>query len=116
MAEQLALIEIEQEIRLTDRQQHALEDVKHAGPDGVDADQIGANWCALKGIHDAGTRCAYDGKSGRQVLDSLAAKGLVTYRKASRAKEIPRGWVLTGTQAPERELTGMLADDQELPY
>ena len=120
MPEQLALIEIEAEVKLTDRQALALDDVRRAGPDGIDADQIGANWCAEKGIHSADNRCAYDGKSGRQVLESLAAKGLVTYRRSNRAKSFPGGWVIAGTSSVPTgtgpACVGMLEPSEAIPF
>lgn len=90
---QLTLIPTEP--RLTDRQAFALNHVLHAGPDGVTADEIGALWCAQKGIHSPDDRCVHDGQSGQQLLRSLEAKGLVRYRRARGQR--PGGWFATGT-------------------
>lgn len=85
--------------RLTARQAHVLELLHTAGHDGLDADQAGAHLCALKGIHTADTRCQWDARGGRQVLEALAAKGLARYRRANRARSLPGAWLATNLTA-----------------
>lgn len=68
--------------RLTDKQRYILDAVHRAGADGLQADEAGALWCELHGRHTAGDRCQFDGSSGKAVLHSLRAKGLVRYRRA----------------------------------
>jgi hypothetical protein len=78
---QLALLP-EAPPKLTDKQRYILDAVQRAGPDGLQADEAGALWCELHGRHSAGDRCQFDGSSGKAVLHSLRAKGLVRYRGA----------------------------------
>lgn len=114
--EQLALIAPELP-KLTDRQQTVLEALQRAGQDGLDTDAAGALLCAAKGIHGPNDRCQYDGRSGKQVLEALAAKGHARYRRANRARGIHGAWLATGQPDPEPPRpNAMLADDQPIPF
>lgn len=114
--EQLALI-APAPPKLTDRQQTVLDALTRAGQDGIDTDQAGALLCAHKGIHGPDDRCQYDGRSGKQVLEALAAKGLCRYRRANRGRGIHGAWLATGQPEPEPERpSAMLADTEPIPF
>lgn len=66
---------------LTERQQHALQLLQHAGRAGLTVDEVGAAWCAHRGKHSDDTRCAWCGQNGRDVLKALRRKGKVKQRR-----------------------------------
>lgn len=110
MTEQLALIpEAPPAPRpLTDRQQYALAVVERAGIDGIHTDELGAALCERNGKHPAGDRCRWCGKAGREVLLALKDRELVRYRAKLKA------WV--AIRAADQPLSGMLPDDQPIPF
>jgi hypothetical protein len=106
--------------KLTERQQLALDHLEHAGPDGLAADHIGAllhqtKPAGTRGHHTAETRCLYCGKTGREVLEALKAKGLARYRRARG--DTPGAWVTSDQPAtPPRAVRGMLPDSEAIPF
>lgn len=101
MTEQLALLEVEPAIRLTDRQAAVLDAVQTAGRDGIDTDHAGAILHARNGYHDIDSRCRHCGRDGRSVLrGELERKGLVRYRRGNR--QTPGGWVAVAPLESEK--------------
>lgn len=64
---------------LTPRQQAAYTLI--ATNDGVTADQVGANWHAIRGRHAAASRCEWCHTEGVSVVRTVALRPLVTYRR-----------------------------------
>lgn len=99
MTEQLALLDLAPEIKLTDRQQAVLDALKAAGPDGLDTDQAGAiahETPAASGYsHTRDTRCVHCAHAGKQILERLAELGLARYRRANRSKSLHGVWLAT---------------------
>jgi hypothetical protein len=83
MSEQLPLVEVDPEPRLTDRQQLALTALQDAGADGLHADEVGARLHEAKQTkwaHSREERCVYCAGDGLQVLRRLRELGLARYR------------------------------------
>lgn len=77
------------------------------------ADECGAIAHSLKDkrSHSPDTRCDWCGKQGRQILDALVAKGLARRRRGGgQYVYVPAG------KAPRPRPTGMLADDEPIPF
>lgn len=89
--QQLALVDLDPVVKLTDRQQATLDALTAAGPDGLDADQAGALLCERKGIHHRDARCQFCGLNGKGVLEALKSKGLARYRR--RTTRAPGVWL-----------------------
>lgn len=87
---------------LTDLQQEALDFVKTAGHEGVSADELGAEICARRSKHDAGSRCRWCASNGKDMLTTLRAKGHVKSRRGA-------GWYAL-------ELPPEPTNDQDIPY
>lgn len=119
-AEQLELLPETKVVQLTDRQQLVHQAVQHAGPDGLDADQAGALAHGLKEgrwAHGPDDRCQFCGSDGRQILEALATKGLVRYRRANRARNLTGAWFTTDTKTDPAEDTTLLPGmTDEIPY
>lgn len=82
---------VELGVKLTERQQFALELVGRLQP--VESDEVGAHLCERRGKHPSDQRCEWDAQNGRGVLRALRAKGFVQQKKGS-------GWVLAGYRQP----------------
>ena len=91
---------------LTDRQQHALQLLQHAGRAGLTVDEVGAAWCERRGKHSADTRCTWCGQNGRDVLKALRRKGKVKQRRDGSGT----WYALEGLVEPEP------ADRGEIPF
>ena len=97
---------------LTDRQALAWEAIRRAGPDGLNADEVGAilhehvlRQTGRRG-HHRDTRCNYCGMDGRSVLRSRALKQLVKRRRGGGY--VPRN-------PNDREATTS-AQTEEIPF
>lgn len=118
MTDQLQLVDVAAVPKLTVRQARALELLTAAGHDGLHADELGARMHEEKNdrwAHPRDQRCVYCGQTGTELLHALRNKGLATYRRAKNS--IPGAWIANA--APEGAAprpSGMLADDQELPF
>lgn len=99
MTEQLALVEIPAEPKLTGRQEMALAALEHAAHDGLATDEVGALLHASRSIHGTDTRCVYCAQTGREVLEALKAKGLARYRRANHAKSLHGAWLVANLPA-----------------
>jgi hypothetical protein len=99
--------------KLTPQQTLVLARLEAAGADGLHADEVGAiahSVMESRWQHHEGERCEYCAQRGLQLLRSLRAKGLVRYRAKLKA------WQAAGVGEPEREVRGMLRDDEDLPF
>jgi hypothetical protein len=79
MSEQLNLVD--QQPKLTDRQERALEIIRAAGRDGIPSDEFGQQIHAWQGKHDLETLCEWCPTSGRELGKALRKKGLVKSRR-----------------------------------
>lgn len=100
--------------------QQAVYDALHScGHEGLSADEAGAIAHATKTsqwAHSPDDRCTYCARDGHAILRALEAKGLTAYRRKRR--NVPGGWILTGQtdSTPALAPSGMLRDDEEIPY
>ena len=83
VTDQLPLVEVEGETRLTPRQQAVLQALKAAGWGGLRADEAGAIAHEMKegrSQHGRDNRCDYCARDGRQILARLRDLGYARYR------------------------------------
>lgn len=99
MSAQLALDGLTPEVALTDRQAFALTIVRDHGP--VRSELLGAWLCERTGRHSHLDGCQWCVSNGRDVGESLHAKGLVVYVRRE-------GWALAArakASKPSSQLT-----------
>lgn len=113
MSEPLTLFETPPVVKLTERQELALAIVERAHEDGVHTEEVGAELCARRGKHSADDLCQWCGSNGKAVLEELQAKGLVQYRRANRARNIPGAWLVVSLAARDELPPGMT---DEIPF
>jgi hypothetical protein len=73
---------------LSDRQQAAYDLVCNT-PGGVTADEVGANWHAIKGKHHPDVRCQFCADDGASVLRTKALAGKVVRRRGGQWEPSP---------------------------
>lgn len=117
VTDQLAIVDLQAEVKLTERQQRVLDLVKTAGPDGVHADEVGALLHEQKRNelyrHGRDERCQFCGHDGKALLEALKAKGLVRYRRAKEG--VPGAWLPAG-KVERPHPRGMLRDDEPIGF
>lgn len=69
---------------LRERQLFVLELVRSAGPNGLTADQVGAQLCARRDKHTVDEICEWCAANGREVLTALRNHGKVKSRRSGQ--------------------------------
>ena len=113
MTNQLPLVEVEGETRLTPRQQAVLQALKAAEWGGLRTDAAGAIAHEMKEgrwAHSRDTTCDYCARDGKQILARLRDLGFARYRSKLKV------WQAVAAARPEVRSPAMLPDDQPLPY
>lgn len=113
MTDQLALLEVPAAPKLTDQQSLVLRRLVEAGADGLEASEAGAlahSVMESRWRHSDQERCAYCGKRGLQILQRLKEIGLARYRGRMRV------WQAADLPEAEVEVSGMLRDDEAIPF
>jgi hypothetical protein len=109
MTEQLDLLGGHHVIGLTERQQHALEQIE-AADGGLASDELGAVLHERRGKHDRGVRCDWCATEGRSVGVELRRKGLAVRRRSGMWQSLRQ------TGHVESPATGYDPATAEIPY